>query len=400
MTHLRLAILKFFTEKRVDLMKKALAVLLCFIILAGCSPKEALPERKQTGVWLTYSELNSMLDGEFKQEFNLLIKNCQSLKINNLYIHIRAFGDSIYESKYFPLNEKAKKYDFDILKYVIDVCHQNDISVHAWINPYRIGRATQSIDEISTESPAYLWLKDETTENDKNVCFADGIYLNPAESETRQLILNGVRETVENYDIDGIHYDDYFYPTQSEEFDKSSYSAYLEGNSNPLPLADWRRVNVDLLISGTYNAVKHLNKRVVFSVSPAADITKNFESLYADAHTWVKNGYVDVIIPQLYFGFQYPDESFKFENLIKRWKELSSINENVGLFIGLGFYKAKPTLSADMPEWQENDDIIARQIDIINQDEAVSGYVYFSYSSLFSEQEEFKKQRENIIKRQ
>lgn len=401
MMHLPFQTLRFFTEKRVDFMKRVLAVLMCAVLLAGCFQFEKKETtKKHIGVWLSYSEVNSMLDGDFKTEFQKLIKNCKTLEVKNLYIHIRAFGDSLYKSKYFPLNEKAQKYDFDILKYVITLCHKNGILVHAWINPYRISTATQNVDEINDKSPAYLWLKDEIVENDKNVCFESGIYLNPAESEVRRLILNGVREVVKNYDIDGIHYDDYFYPTQSEAFDKASYDTYIKTTNNPLSLADWRRANVDALISGTYNAIKFEKSGVIFSVSPAASVDNNFENLYADVSSWVKNGYVDVIMPQLYFGFEYPDEDFKFSNLLNAWKELSNQNENVKLIIGLAFYKAKPTLLADITEWQENDDIIARQVDLIEKDSKADGWVYFSYSSLFSEAEEFKNQRKNLKERQ
>ena len=378
-------------------MKKLLAVIISFMLLCGCGETEA-PENdlKHSGVWLSYSEVNSMLQGDFKTEFDILIKNCKELCVNNLYLHTRAFGDSIYKSEYFPLNKNCEKYDFDILEYVISLCHNNGISVHAWINPYRISTSTVNIDDIDSQSPAYLRLKDENTDNDKNVCFANGIYLNPAESEVRQLILNGVREIIKNYDIDGIHYDDYFYPTKAEEFDNASYTLYKEGCENPLSLSDWRRTNVDLLISGTYNAVKHQNENVVFSVSPAADIDKNYNDLYADVSGWMTGGYIDVIIPQLYFGLQYPDKNFKFDNLLSEWKKLSSANKEVLLYIGLATYKAKPTLAADMPEWQENDDIVARQLEMINGDNTVDGYIYFSYSSLFGADEEFKKQLDSI----
>ena len=378
-------------------MKKLLAVIISLMLLCGCNKTETPSnDVKHSGVWLSYSEVNSMLKGDFKAEFDSLIKNCRELSINNLYIHTRAFGDSIYKSEYFPLNGLCDKYDFDILEYVISVCHNNGISVHAWINPYRISTSTVNIDEIGSESPAYKWLKDENTVNDKSVCFENGIYLNPAESEVRQLILNGVREIIEIYDIDGIHYDDYFYPTQNEEFDKASYTLYKDNCENPLSLSDWRRTNVDLLISGTYNAVKHQNENVVFTVSPAADIDKNYNSLYADVSGWIKGGYIDAIIPQLYFGFQYPDGNFKFDNLLREWKSLSKVNKDVELYIGLAPYKAKPTLAADIPEWQENDDIVARQLEIVKGDNAVNGYIYFSYSSLFGEDEEFKKQLDSI----
>ena len=390
--------MKYFTEKRVDFMKKVLAVLAVAVILAGCSkPVPQKSVNKHSGVWLSYSEVNAMLDGDFKAEFNTFIKNCQDLKITDLYIHVRAFGDALYKSKLFPQNEKSLKYDFDVLEWVLDISHQNGIKVHAWINPYRISTTATNIDEINPNSPAYLWLKDDNPQNDKNVCINGGIYLNPAESQVQQLIINGVREVVRGYDVDGIHFDDYFYPTQSEEFDKASYDLYKAQNTSPLPLADFRRLNVDLLLSGTYNAIKHIKTGVTFSVSPAASVDNNYQKLYADVRSWVDNGFVDAIIPQLYFGFEYPDDNFKFNNLLKAWCDIADLNPDVKLFIGLGVYKARPELEADKAEWQNNSDIIKRQVEAVYNNDRVDGFVYFSYSSLVSNDIEFKAQRENLM---
>ena len=213
----------------------------------------------------------------------------------------------------------------------------------------------------------------------------------------QQLIIDGVREIVKGYDVDGIHFDDYFYPTQSEEFDKASYDLYKAQNTSPLPLADFRRLNVDLLLSGTYNAIKHIKTGVTFSVSPAASVDNNYQKLYADVRSWVDNGFVDAIIPQLYFGFEYPDDNFKFNNLLKAWCDIADLNPDVKLFIGLGVYKARPELEADKAEWQNNNDIIKRQVEAVYNNDRVDGFVYFSYSSLISNDTEFKAQRENLM---
>lgn len=379
-------------------MKKVLAILILVFFISGCNPKpKTVAPLKHSGVWLTYSEVDAMLEKGLEKEIELLIKNCQNLKINNLYIHVRAFGDSLYESEYFSKNPKTDKYDFDVLEYIIKKCHKSNILVHAWINPYRISATSENIEEIDKENPAYIWLHDDKTENDKNVCISGGIYLNPGESQVQSLIINGIREVVSKYDIDGIHFDDYFYPTQSEDFDKLSYEIYKNNTENPLDLSSWRRLNVDLLLSGTYNAIKHIREEVIFSVSPAAGVENNFNNLYADVRSWVDNGYIDVIIPQLYFGFEYPDEDYKFENLLKIWGDICALNPNVKMYIGLAFYKAKPTLAADIAEWEAKNDIIKRQVEACDKNANADGLVYFSYSSLISSDSEFKAERENLL---
>ena len=383
-------------------MKKVFALVLVFLLLCGCNKftkeKQNNTNSASSGVWLSYKEINSMLENEqdFKTEFQKVILNLKSLKIENLYFHVRAFGDSVYKSDYFPLVKNLENYNFDILEYVIEECHKNSIKLHAWINPYRISNSLSDVETLEESSPAYRWTHDQNTENDRNVCICNGIYLNPAEIEVQKLVVDGIREILKKYDVDGIHFDDYFYPTTDSDFDKSSYDIYLADNLNPLTLEEWRRNNVNTLISSSFDAIKYINKDVVFSVSPTASIDDNREKLYADVEEWVKSGYIDYIIPQLYFGFEYPDSQYRFNNLVDDWKEIVSKSE-VGLLIGLANYKAIPELENDIEEWTNNDDIIARQVKICKNDNMIEGYVYFSYSSLFSEKEPFKKQRENIV---
>ena len=128
-----------------------------------------------------------------------------------------------------------------------------------------------------------------------------------------------------------------------------------------------------------------------------ASIKQNYNNLYADVKEWINCGYIDYIIPQLYFGFEYPEDEFKFENLLNEWKNITK-ESKVGLLIGLANYKSIPQLEADKQEWENNHDIIARQVQICKADRIAQGYVYFSYSSLFSVEEEYAKQRENILK--
>ena len=382
-------------------MKKVLVIVVLILFLCSCGKINGNNETQyQSGIWISYYEINSMLgdEGDFKTEFKTVIENCKSLQIQNLYIHIRAFADSLYRSDYFPLMTAAQKYDYDIFDYMIEECHKNNLKVHAWINPYRVSTVTSNIEEISNQSPAYKWLNDENKSNDINVGFANGIYLNPASNEVQGLVLDGIRELIAKYQIDGIHFDDYFYPTTSEDFDAASYNQYKKTTEIPLSLADWRRENVNLLLSSCYNVIKYANEDIIFSISPAASLQNNYNNLYADVAAWVKGGYVDEIIPQLYFGFEYPDESFRFLNLINTWKDIASQNRDVKLKIGLACYKAKPDLEADKAEWSAKSDIIARQIEVCQNDENISGYVFYSYSSVFGEDAAYKNQQEEILK--
>jgi len=262
------------------------------------------------------------------------------------------------------------------------ICHENKINFHAWINPYRVKTTDSDISTVNSESPVYKWLNDGNSENDKNVILFNGIYLNPASSEVIKLISDGVREIINNYDIDGIHIDDYFYPTTSPDFDLSSYNEYLSESENPLSLNEYRTSNINSLISSLYTAIKFKSKDLIFSISPSASINKNLNTYYADIRAWCENDCVDMIIPQLYFGFEYPNEEFRFDKLLNDYLELDI--HNTKLLIGLATYKIKTTAEPDTAEWADGEKIITKQIDICKKENKVSGIVFFSYSSFLS----------------
>lgn len=391
-------------------MKKTLiCILLSFLVLAGCSVNNNpdISQNSETpyqntctaGVWLSFSEINSMLESgsDFKTEFQKMLENCKSLKIGEIYIHIRAFCDSLFKSEYFPLINSAQNADYDIFEYIINACHNEGIKVHAWINPYRVLTSSSDKEALNHENPAYKWLSDDNSENDNNVVIYNGIYLNPAENEVRELVINGIREVLGKYAVDGIHFDDYFYPTTDPQFDSESYERYKAETENPLSLSDWRRANVNALISGCYTAVKFYGKDIVFSVSPAASIEKNRDELYADVGAWVESGCIDCVIPQLYFGFDYPDKQYCFDTLLDEWINLSKVNADVELKIGLAPYKIGTDAEADREEWNSADDIIARQAEACYKNGRVAGYILFSYTSLVSNEELNLRQRKNLI---
>lgn len=370
-------------------MKRAICVmLLCSVLLCGCTGgnKTVTQSAKDyiTGVWFSYLELDEMLGGDFKAEFTDALYNCKTLGITDVFVHIRPFCDSLYKSEYFPLRQTAQGLSFDAMKFMVDTAHENQMRFHAWINPYRVSR-NPDIQSLSKDSPAYIWLNDEDAENDKNVLFCDGIYLNPASSEARRLVLDGVREILQNYDVDGIHFDDYFYPTTDAEFDRAVYEKYCLDATDTLSLEDWRRANVNSLISGTYTAVKFHSKDKVFSISPAASIQNNYETLFADVKAWLKGGCVDMIIPQLYFGFDYPVQEYQFNNLVSEWKNIAKLG-SADLIIGLAAYKIGTDSEPDRNEWNDNPTLLSRQTEVCRDDTDINGHIFYSYSSLFSDE--------------
>ncbi len=362
-------------------MKRAAIICLCILLfVCGCQENEGQERIKDDnsiyhkGVWVTYGELNGMLASDFKDEFSKVIEKCKEKGITDIFVHTRAFCDAYYPSSLFPMAESVKSAEFDILEFMVESAHQKNIRFHAWINPYRVRTADNNIQNINQESPAYKWGLSEEL-----LVTGSGIYLNPASYKARILVTDGVREILNTYAVDGIHFDDYFYPMDLNQEDISSYQKYCASTENPVSIEDWRRGNVNALISGVYTAIKFINKDIIFSVSPAADIEKNYNCRYADVTVWGESGCVDWIIPQLYFGFNYPDSKFCFNNLLDSWKrELKS--SKAKLLIGLASYKVGTQTMPDAAEWILGEEIIKAQEKICEEDEDIYGHLYFSYS--------------------
>lgn len=365
-------------------LKAFLAVLICFS-MAACSPvpQGAEPAKNElVGVWLTFSEIESMILSErgFEAEFTAAAEKCAQMGINTLFFHTVAFGDAVYNSKIYPFTNALAPSKTDVLSLAVEIAHKNGIEIHAWINPYRISTKTADLGEIIGAYKGYE-LSEVLKGND--VAFTEsGIYLSPASAAVRGKIIAAVREIINGYAVDGIHFDDYFYPTTAPQFDEALFSEYIKDNKNPLTLEEWRRLNVNSLILGVYSAVKAKDSSLKFGISPAADLDTNYNTLFADIEGWLGGGYIDYIIPQLYFGFNYPTEQFRFENLLTAWLDLAE--EKTDLYIGLAAYKAGTEQEPDRAEWQNDNTIISRQIELIRANN-LKGFVFFSYSSLFSQ---------------
>lgn len=357
------------------------------------------PAGELRGVWISYLDWQKLPSDQaaFQKSVDQIINRCVELKMTAVFVHVRTDGDAMYPSAYFPWSRfvtgiQGEDPGYDPLAYFIQAAHSQGLEFHAWINPYRVTGYQNRWEQLCGDSPAKRWLSDEDTSNDRWVLKQGGeYYFNPAIPQVRELIINGVREVVQNYDVDGIHFDDYFYPEVKNDdpakwFDQPEY----EASGSSLTITQWRRENVNALVRGVYQAVKELKPQVQFGISPEGyvDHLRSETRLFADIDTWVsQDGYVDYIMPQLYWGFEHrlSDGSlapYAFSENLKTWISLKNKGK-VKLYLGLAMYKTGSGTKDNnaVPEWLRRNDIIRRQVEAGRQSGQVAGYCFYSYSS-------------------
>lgn len=352
----------------------------------GTNNYTALNYSEVKGIWISFLELNGMASGterSFRQSIGEVYDNCVDLGINTVYVHVRSHGDAYYDSELFP-RTKYLGGTYDPLPIMIDEAHERGLSFQAWINPMR-GCATSDIGRESGY-PLYNWAGNET----KLVTVNGYYYLNPAYDDTIELIAKGAAEIVANYDVDGIHIDDYFYPTTEKWFDNAAYQA-----SSYTSLDDFRFANCDRLVSALYKAVKDANSTALFGVSPQGNYDNNYYYMYADVKKWCTNsGYLDYIMPQIYFGFDNANQPF--ETCLAKWDNIAKLG-GTPLIVGLGPYRIGDEDSwagSGRYEWQTDKKIIARQVESSEEAYSYGGICLYSYNSLFKPSSSVKSQVE------
>ena len=212
------------------------------------------------GIWVTYMELSMEYESDqseaaFRRKFEAIAEDCKVSGFNTLIVQVRPFCDALYQSKLFPAShvlsgEQGKSLGYDPLRIMCAICQKRGLRLHAWVNPYRV-TVNQTPAQLSDNNP---YVKDPSL----GIETESGIILDPSNERARQLIVDGVREIVENYAVDGIQFDDYFYPTDIENLDHAQYQAYAATvkEGEPMDLAQWRRENVNLLLAQVYLAVQ------------------------------------------------------------------------------------------------------------------------------------------------
>ena len=330
-----------------------------------------------------------------KAEVDAIVARTAEMGLNAIILQVRPTGDALYYSEIFPWSHWLSGTqghgipDFDPLAYWIEVCRAHGIELHAWLNPYRVIHTAMNSSDPNSLAPNHpVRLRPELSVRWATPNGNAGLFLDPGLPDARQLIIDGIAELIRNYDVDGIHIDDYFYPGSNFN-DAASFARYGGG----LALADWRRENVNELIRGIQAVVSELNEElgrsVRWGISPTA-IWKNgssdpngvpttrgqesYHALYADTRRWVMEGWVDYICPQIYWYIGF--DAANFEPILNWWIDLCR-EYGVDLYVGLAAYREHQDDQA--PRWRGE---MLRQLAMIEESDVTKGSVFFRFGSL------------------
>ena len=379
------------------LKRRILSVILVLAMLIPATYAAQPAQDGMRGVWVSsvanidYPSQQGLSADQLKSEADTILNNIAAMGLNTVFLQVRPSADALYQSALFPWSRyvsgtagQAPDGDFDVLAYWVEGAHSRGLQLHAWLNPYRITRdGKEELDALPETSPAKQhpeWV----------VEYEGNYYFNPGLPAVQQLVVDGAAEIVRNYDVDGIHLDDYFYPG-TDFNDAAAYARYGEDFDD---IGDWRRDNVNTLIASLDETVHAINPELSFGVSPAgiwdnkADNPKgsdtngrsSYREIYCDSVEWVKRGTVDYICPQLYWSIGY--EIADFEVLVDWWQDIVSTSD-VALYIGIGAYRAAEAEPGDV--WYGTAEL-ERQLDMLDNSIDIQGEVFFSYASLMEAQ--------------
>lgn len=363
--------------------KKALLYLLSsnmllFLLVAspflGITSKAASQNQDKKACWISFMDIERFLkdknEADFRDQVSNMYDKIVEYGMNTVIMHVRAMGDTMYPSDYYPWSEylstNRNAPSYDPMQIMIELAHKKNLEFEAWINPYRL-----SCDNKTTTSfkatPYYQIVRPYSIEykaSSGQICLA----LDPAKQEARDLIVNGIKEIVKKYDVDGIHFDDYF---------------YVPGMANNLDIAS-KKANVNLLVTQTYQAIKAIKPECTFGISPAGN-PDNARSQGADIDTWLSMpGYVDYILPQIYWSDVYITKNgaeHMFTNRANAWIQLNK--RDIPIYVGLGLYRVGTSSKSDLG-WASSDHNLAYQY-LTAKQLGYDGYALFRYQWLEEE---------------
>lgn len=397
-------------------MKKLFSIVF-LLLLVGCSGintrKRDIKEGKKPefrGVWVA-SVVNinwpktlgigKKVEQIQKQEFIRLLDEVVGMNMNAVIVQVRPSADTFYPSSFEPWSKyltgiQGLSPNWDPLKFMIEEAHKRNLQFHAWFNPYRITMKKEDI--LSKNHPARL--NPEWTFE-----YAGKLYYNPGVPEAMNYSIDSIMEVVKNYDIDGVHMDDYFYPYPVKGEKLPDWKTYLKYGKKFSIAVDWRRDNVNKFIKTLDYKIKKEKPNVEFGISPfgvwrnytrdksgsktKAGIT-NYDNLYANTRKWIDEGWIDYIVPQIYWyqGFKIAE----YNTLVDWWaKEVRGTD--VKLYIGHAAYKV------GSKGWEDPKELL-NQVRYNRKVREVGGSIYFNIDSLIDNPMEIKNNMKKTIYRQ
>jgi uncharacterized lipoprotein YddW (UPF0748 family) len=361
--------------------------------VAACKPDARHPKRQLRGVWIAtvknidWPSRTGLSAERQKAEYVKILDAAARRNFNAVFVQVRPASDTLYKSSLEPWSQyltgtAGKDPGWDPLPYLIDEAHKRGLEFHAWFNPYRASYDTD-LGKLPAGHPA-------RRHPEWTVKYGDRVYYNPGLPQVREHVVKVITDVVDRYDVDGVHFDDYFYPYPGEggQFnDKAAFTKYGKGRS----LADWRRSNVNTLIAQVDKAIHERKNHVKFGISPfgiwrnkAQDPSGSdtngmsaYDSIFADAKAWIEAGTVDYVMPQLYWsrGFKAAD----YRALMPWWAEAVK-GSGVHLYIGQALYRVG---AKDDKAWTRPGELSAH-LTLNRKHKQVDGDVYFSAKQLLT----------------
>lgn len=390
-------------------------------------PTYTFCENEVRGIWVSNVANIDTPKGlpveEYQAYLKQMIKNIADFKLNTIIFQVRPNSDAYYESKLNPWSRyitgtEGQNPGFDVLAFVIAEAKKYGIKVHAWMNPYRV--SSTPLEQLNMTKEEYLNTLDELNfaRRHPEHTILDGtnkIILSPSHPEVIDFVAETIMEVVNNYDVEGVHIDDYFYPYAKipEELEYVDYLKYRETPSQTF--ADFRRMNVNKMIQKIHDELKKsfnkTGKQVLFGISPfaiyrthssiveggwdkgsynAPGALQCYSELYSDVYKWMKENWIDYVVPQVYFPFERKDVTY--HDLTKWWSERAK-ETGTTLYIGMGLYQM-----GSNEVWQNPKEIVYELMFNRNFDN-IKGTIFFTYRDIVKGQNDIKDQALEEIKK-
>jgi len=358
-------------------------VILLIILPCVTYSQYVYPKREMRGAWIaTVANIDwPDKNASSQQQMASLSRMLDKLKdagINSVFFQVRTECDALYNSKYEPWSYwltgtqgKAPSPYYDPLQFAINEAHKRGMELHAWLNPYRavktVGDYKISDEHVSIRHPGWI------------LNFKDQKILNPGIPAVRDYIAKIVADIVRRYDVDGIHFDDYFYPYEPK-ITKEDAATFKKYKGNFKNIDNWRRNNINLMVAEVYDTIQSINPRIKFGISPFGIVenkyalTKGFESyniLYCDPVTWLKTKTVDYILPQLYWAIG--NKAADYGSLLPWWATVAGSRQ-----VYVGIFSSKMAA----PDYKGSPSELEREIRLSRQMIRTYGTAFFSAKSI------------------